>query len=225
MEPYQGDLLDALRAGDSPRARGVVAAMRAAGVAPIEIYLRVFTPSMITIGDLWERNELTVAEEHLATAIVERLIAELSPSFADLPSSGTIGTALIGCVAGERHVLGARMLADLLRQHGWRVLDLGADIPSQDWVKLAVRFQVDLVAISVNMIDNLPTAQSLIDQLRAACPGAFILVGGGALSRGPELVRGLGANLYHPDPLAAVTLATADAALRQDARRQAGAES
>jgi len=86
-------------------------------------------------------------------------------------------------------VLGARMLADLLRQHGWRVLDLGADIPSHDWVKLAMRFQANLVAISVNMVNNLPTAQSLIDQLRAACPGAFILVGGGALSRGPELVR------------------------------------
>lgn len=224
-QPYQDALLEALRAGDSPRAHGVVAAMRSAGVPPIEIYLRVFTPSMITIGDLWERNELTVAEEHLATAIVERLIAELSPSFAELPGASQIGTALIGCVAGERHVLGARMLADLLRQHGWRVLDLGADIPIHDWVKLAVRFQADLVAISVNMADNLPAAQMLIAEVRAACPDTFILAGGAALDRGPEFARGLGANLYHPDPLAAVTLATADAALRQDARRQAGSES
>lgn len=224
LDEYREALLAALLAGDSAAARAALGRMRADMVAPADIYLRVFTPCMITIGELWERNQLTVAEEHLATAITERLIMELSPSFEDGSLADAQGTALIGCVAGERHVLGARMLADLLRTYGWRVLDMGADVPSHDWVKLALRFNVDLVALSVNMSSNLLSAQSLIAELRAASPSLFVLVGGAVFAHEPDLWRKLGANLYHPDPLAAVALASANAALRLDAQKDAPAE-
>ena len=160
---------------------------------------------MVTLGRLWERNELTIAEEHLATAITEGLIGELSPSFAQAPAGG--GTALIGCVEGARHVLGARMLADLFRDQGWRVLYLGADVPTADWVKLAVRYPADLAAISAGMRLHLPAARALVAQLRASLPGLAILVGGGAFDGSPGLWRDLGADLYHADPGAAVALA------------------
>lgn len=224
LENYRSELLDALRAGDGAAARAVVGRMRADHIAPTDIYLGVLTPCMVAIGELWERNQLSVAEEHLATAITDRLISDLSASFEYPAASEPVGTALIGSVEGERHILGARMLADLLRRHGWRVLELGADVPSHDWVRLAIRFHADLVAISVMMLEHLPTARMLTAELRAADPDIYVLVGGAALDQSPDLWRALGASHYDPNPLVAVEQATACAASRAKSRKEAAAE-
>jgi methanogenic corrinoid protein MtbC1 len=223
LSEYRAALLEALRAGDSGAARALVGRMQTAGIAASDIYLQILAPAMVAIGELWERNELTVAEEHLATAITERLIASLSPSFEPAGTCGALGTALIGCVAGERHMLGARMLADLLRLRGWRVLDLGADVPGADWVKLAARFHADLAAISVNMPGNLASARELVAQLRAANPSILVLVGGAVFNQQPDLWRDLAANFYHPDPLTAVALVSAEVGRQLAARRGANA--
>lgn len=199
---------DALRGGDEAAARAAVARARDGGVAERDIYLEIFAPSMVAIGQLWERNELSVAEEHLATAITDRLIGELSPAFGQA-GAAPLGTALIGCVEGERHALGPRMLADMFRQRGWRVLYLGADVPTSDWIDLAVRYAPDLVAISVGMRARLPAVRALIASLREALPGTLVLVGGAALAGDPELWRALDADLYHPNTVAAVDLASA----------------
>ncbi len=101
------------------------------------------------------------------------------------------------------------MLADLFRQHGWRVLFLGADIPNADWIRLAIRVNADLVAISTNAERLLPHVHALINELRSALPQVEIAVGGAVFGRNPELWRQVGATLYHPDPQALVRMASA----------------
>lgn len=214
LQQSQQAFITALRDGNEVAARGVVEQLRATGIAPSTIYYEVFAPGMITIGDLWEANELTVAEEHLATEITHRLIGLLSPSFNQLQTQANHGSVVLGCVEGERHVLGLRMLADLFRQHGWRVLFLGADVPNADWIRLAIRVNADLVAISTSAERLLPQVQGLIGELRAALPQVEITVGGAVFGRNPELWRQVGATLYHPDPQALVTLASAKRAVR-----------
>lgn len=210
--------LMALRQGDEQAAAAVVDEAQRAGLTPEAIYYAIFAPSMVTIGELWERNELSVAEEHLATAITERLIGRLSPLFERPADRPPPGTALVGCVAGEQHALGATMLADLLRAHGWRVLALGADVPTHDWTRLAQRFNVALVAISASLDQHVATVREVIAALRAALPEVCILVGGNAFRRDADLWRSVGADLYHPDARVAVELATAQVAhRRQDA--------
>src|ERR1051325_8843001 len=98
---YKEQFTDALRAGDDRAAEAVVGQAQAAGWMADKIYFDIFAPSMVTIGLLWEQNDLTVAEEHLATAITERLIGQLSPAFV-VPTQ-PLGTIVLGCVAGEQH--------------------------------------------------------------------------------------------------------------------------
>ena len=198
----------ALRNGDEGAAQAVVDALRAAEVDTNTIYFDVFAPSMEQIGELWERNEISVAEEHLATAITERLISQLSLQEMQAAPRGQ-GTVLVGCVAGERHELGLRMLADLLRQAGWRVLYLGADVPTADWVQLAVRTHADVVAISAGAQRHVPALRDLIAQLRAALPDLQVLVGGAIFVRDPTLWREVGATLYDQHPVQAVQRLTA----------------
>lgn len=217
IESSRAEFIAALRSGAEARARAVVDELRAAGVAPHAIYYELFAPSMVMIGDLWEQNELSVAEEHLATEITERLIGQLSPSFNQPLPQLERGSVVLGCVAGERHVLGLRMLADIFRQHGWRVLYLGADVPEADWVRLALRVDADAVAISVGAERLVPVAQHLIGQLQAVLPQAALLVGGAVFVRDPELWREVGATLYDPDPQTLVRLATAQFGVERQA--------
>jgi methanogenic corrinoid protein MtbC1 len=200
---HQAAYFAALCNGDEAAARAVVDNLRAIGVNTTTIYFDVFAPSMQQIGELWERNQITVAEEHLATAITERMIGQLSLG-ARLLAQHEQGVVLVGCVAGERHELGLRMLADLLRQAGWRVLYLGGDVPTADWVQLAVRTNADAVAISAGAQRFLPALRSLVSQLRAALPNTLVLVGGAMFVREPELWQAVGATLYDVDPVAAV---------------------
>ncbi len=205
---YRADFTAALRTGDETQARALVERMRAGGLRPDTIYFSVFAPSMVAIGELWEQNELNVAEEHLATAITERLISELSPWFSRPQQQHEQGSVILGCVEGERHVLGLRMLADMFRRHGWRVLYLGADVPTADWVGLATRYRADAVAISAGAQRYIPAIQALVAALRVALPAVEVLVGGAAFDRAPDLWRSVGATLYHPDPAAAVAAMT-----------------
>lgn len=208
LTDYQQAFTAALRAGDETAAATVVERACAAGVAARTIYLDIFAPAMVAIGTLWERNELSVAEEHLATAITERLIGQLSPTF-ELEDGATGGTVMLGCVEGERHALGLRMLADLFRQRGWRVLFLGADVPTADWVQLAVRSSADAVAISARDERHLPQVRALIMDLRATRSELLVIVGGAAFNNDPAGWRTVGADIYHPDPRTAVEIATA----------------
>lgn len=199
----------ALRDGDEPNARAIVEQAHAEGVDIGTIYFDIFAPSMIEIGRLWEENQLSIAEEHLATAITERLIGQLSPEFNRQIQRTEIGCVMLGCVAGERHVLGLRMLADLFRAQGWRVVYLGADVPDRDWIDLAVRVNADVIGISAGTLHLAAHTKPLITQLHSAVPATLIMVGGAGFARSPQLWRDVDANLYHDDPFIAVTMATA----------------
>lgn len=202
VSDLQSAFTAALQQGDELAARAVVSRARDAGLDGTEIYFSVFAPGLRAIGDLWERNELSVAEEHLATAITERLIGELSPLFATDPSGRN--TVVLGCVEGEQHTIGLRMAADLLRKHGWRVLYLGANVPMSDWVQFASRVSADAVALSVNAQRNATAAKTLIAALRQARPNLLVMVGGAAFDRDSQLWQTIGADVYDPNPAAAI---------------------
>lgn len=209
IDVFRQRYLAALRDGDDVTARIVVDQARDAGIGPDAIYLQIFAPSMVRIGELWEQNQISVAEEHLATATTERLIGMLSPSFSQPAATGACGSVILGCIEGERHALGPRMLADLFRKHGWRVLYLGADVPIGDWVMLAVRHNVDAVGISAGTQRHMPAMRNLITELRSAQPDLLILVGGAVFNGDQNLWREVGADFFDPDSVAAVAHLTA----------------
>jgi methanogenic corrinoid protein MtbC1 len=107
----------------------------------------VIAPVLGAVGDGWEAGEISVAQEHLATAIVR---AHLERFLAD--SRGAVrGTAVLACAPGERHELGLLMVAVLLRADGWQVAYLGADTPVEDAVALAEESGARLLGFSATM--------------------------------------------------------------------------
>jgi methanogenic corrinoid protein MtbC1 len=169
-----------LLAGDARGAWGVVEAALASGADLESIYVDVIGPAMSSIGDRWERNEIDISLEHRASGIAMRLIGRLGPRF--VRRGRTRGAVIIGAPAGERHALPVAMVADLTRQQGWDVSDLGADVPDSSFLHAALATP-DLAAIGVSVSgdEHLEAARSALAVLRAGTTDVLLVVGGRAV--------------------------------------------
>ncbi len=138
---------------------------------------------MEQVGRLWQEDRISVADEHLATALAESTLAALYPEFA-WPVFGP--RAIVACTEGERHQFGARMAADLLALDGWNVAFLGADVPSEALLERARRTQPVFVGLSVCLVFHLPCSRQTIAALRREAPEVRVLVGGPAAREIPD---------------------------------------
>lgn len=190
--PWAERLEARLLAGDARGAWGVIEAALAAGAELDEVYLDVVSPAMASIGERWEQGELDIFVEHRATGIVMRLIGRLGPRF--VRRGRTRGVVIIGAPSGERHALPVALVSDLVRQRGWEVSDLGADVPAASFVR-AMQTTPDVVAVgvSVTTAECLDTARESLMALREAATGVLLIVGGRAV-RDDEHARELGAD-------------------------------
>src|SRR5690606_6446315 len=127
--------LRAVRAGDRRAAFRAIDAAHEGGLDVGCIYLDVFQPALREIGRLWQENEITVADEHLATAITQAAMLRLYERAYEWEQDGG-PTLVAACVDVERHEVGLRMLCDLLELRGWRTRYLGAAVPVEGLVAM-----------------------------------------------------------------------------------------
>lgn len=199
----------ALLQGDRPAALGLMAELEAQGHALVEIEVRLIARSLQHIGLRWQRNEISVAQEHLATATASTVMAD---RFAHHPLPPLHGErALLACVQGNRHSLGLSMVSDALELAGWEVQCLGADTPTPDLVAQVLEWRPALVALSLAFSSHVLEAREAIQRVRQACGPAAprILVGGEALNEEPAWVGFLGADGYARDALGVLNEAQA----------------
>ncbi|MBV5341991.1 MAG: cobalamin-dependent protein [Deltaproteobacteria bacterium] len=169
-------------------------------------YEHVVKYALYTVGTLWERNEISVADEHLATAIVGRVTSFLYGRFVGQPQ--TKGMAVVSAGPNEFHEVGARMVADMLELDGWDVTYLGANTPLEELIKLLVQKKPFLLALSVATAFNLENAQQLITSVRGVpeISRIRILAGGLAFNCIPRLWHDFGADGFAANLADAVAL-------------------
>lgn len=172
-------LEDRLTHGDEAGAWAIVEAAMGGGMTPEAVYQEVLAPAMRSIGDRWERNDLTVDQEHLATNVALRLIGRLGPRFARRGRKR--GTVVLGAPPGDAHGLPLAMVADLLRARGFEVVDLGADVPAPSFAH-AVRAANRLVGVGL-CATRAGNDEGLADALTAirAVTDVPVIVGGAGI--------------------------------------------
>lgn len=200
--------LSAAISGRRKEALAVVQGTVAAGTPPSDVYVDIMQGALYEIGRRWQSTELTVAEEHMATATTLYILSALH---ADLPRTGaTAGIAVVAGVVNESHVVGANMIANALETDGWDVKFLGTDLPHATLLAAIEQYRATLVAISMTMSRSISEGRDLIAQIRTSLqPSPRIIVGGWALRHDPELWRTLGADGYAADVRGLTELARA----------------
>jgi excisionase family DNA binding protein len=183
-----------LLASDEPGAWEIVEAALGSGMEPETVLLEVIAPTLRSIGELWEQGKLSIADEHRASATATRLISRLGARFGRRGHKR--GTVIVTAPAGEMHSVPIAMAANLLRWHGFGVVELGADTPAEALAEAALA-EPDLVAVAIGCTaKNSPqSARRAIAALRQSTPKVPVLLGGAAIATATQAKR-LGADMF-----------------------------
>ncbi|KDN19598.1 cobalamin B12-binding domain-containing protein [Amycolatopsis rifamycinica] len=192
-------LWKAVTAGDEYAAADLVVRALGEGIDPESVLLDVIAAVQRRVGREWAANRLTVAQEHAATAINDRVIAGFG-HLLERPEPH-LGRITVACVDGEWHAMPARLLAEVLRLRGFAVDYLGAQVPAPHLVTHLHRTGPDAVALSGSLATRLPAAHATITACQAAATP--VIAGGAAFGPDGRYARLLGAEAWAPDARAA----------------------
>lgn len=137
----------------------------------------IIAPALWLVGDLWERGEISVADEHLATEISVRVLTLQRE--AERTAAGRAGhRVMLSATAGEMHVVALRMTGNLLRDAGYDVIMLGADVPPEALAAAAVRHEPEVICVTATMPGGSDQALIAIHEVQRVYAGALFVVGG-----------------------------------------------
>jgi methanogenic corrinoid protein MtbC1 len=166
----------ALEGGTAEAVDTVLSALESKSAAVV--LEEVLMPVQAELGVMWELGEIGVYEEHAATDVVRTAMAVVWQA---CRSGEAIGPpVLVGASSGDQHDIGARVTAHLLDLGGRRAVCLGADLPSEEFVRASEAFGSGDFVLSAAMAHHLTSVRSTIEAIRGAVEGARILLGGPA---------------------------------------------
>ncbi|HEX7167100.1 MAG TPA: B12-binding domain-containing protein [Acidimicrobiales bacterium] len=166
-------LYEHLVAGDELAARAAVDRLREGGIDPLTLCEELFAPALRRVGDEWARGAVSVAVEHRASAICDRLLARVAVH----PRGRPRGVAVVATSVGEEHAIPACMAALALRHDRWQVHHLGTQVPTPDLLDLVRALDADVVVIANTNPSAIASSDTVASVVRASTK-AEVLVGG-----------------------------------------------
>ena len=202
LAEWQNSYFQSVFTGKEDQANHLVNAMLSQGLDMQTIYIEVFQWALNRVGELYQQGATDEAHEHMASAITERMMARVAHFHT--PVTRAQHRAVLGCVAGNWHTLGLRMLADGLRGQGWDTIFLGANVPTASFVSMVEAMRPELVVISCAIEDQLPDLKDLIAHLRALQDEDpeqqfAVAIGGHCIQHQTKSVSALHADFSAPD--------------------------
>ena len=169
------------------------------GTSFADISVGIIQPALYEIGRLWQVNQITVAQEHLATAISQNVLAK---AYARADFKVPIERrALFACIENNYHSLGLLMVSDAFEVEGWSVTYLGENTPTDGRIRMLDASPVDLLGLSISMHDQVAALSDDIEKIQlelgSRCP--TIAVGGLPLNAIPGLALRLKADIWFPN--------------------------
>jgi methanogenic corrinoid protein MtbC1 len=194
----------ALLAGNQREAVAIVSRCIDNAQTLVDVELHVIQPALYRIGEKWQANQVSVAQEHMATAIAQSVMT-VGLLFSPTPTP-IDKRVLLACVEGNGHAVGLRMVADAFLLAGWDVQYLGANVPTTALVTQAAEWKPDLVGLSVSFAQQLPAVRAVIAALieRVGDARPAVMIGGLAINRFDRLAAMVGADGCSANAQAAV---------------------
>jgi MerR family transcriptional regulator, light-induced transcriptional regulator len=202
LDRLREEFLDALVWGDARLAELIAIEAVTRGVDLATLYVEVLTPALHEIGERWQRGSMSIADEHLATALVENVMGIVRNAGTRAPRR-TRERILLAAVEAEGHIVGLRMLSDLAEGAGFDVRYLGAAVPSHTLEGIVRRHDPRVVALTLTIGGPARALTEAIDTVAGTFPDVAILVGGSGI---PEAVREDPRVHYAPDTREALRL-------------------
>lgn len=203
-EDWTAALFRAVVEGEAGQAANMVA--KALAVAePLDVVNRAVAPALAEVGRRYETGEYFLPQLMLAAEAAKASFTALKPHLARSGAGPAKGTVILATVEGDIHDIGKNIVAVMLENHGFRVVDLGRDVPPDRIATAALDERAELVGLSALMTTTMTGMTRTIAALRKASVPAKVMVGGAVVTA--DYAREIGADGYGPDAVAAVRLA------------------
>ena len=136
-------------------------------ISPGEILNNGLIPGMIEISRLFKNNEVYIPEVLVAASAMHSGIEVLEPLLLK-KDNHPIATIVLGTVKGDLHNIGKRLVAIMLEGNGFKVIDLGVDIPPYEFAEQAKEHSADIVAISALLTTTMPMMKTTVEAIKSA---------------------------------------------------------
>ena len=197
-------LMSAIRRGLKGDAAAAAKAALAEGRQPVEVIDGEIVPALEVVGKGFEAGTVFLPQLLMAA---EAASAAFDVVRAALPADAAAkrGPVVIATVKGDIHDIGKNIVRALLENYGFRVIDLGRDVPPEKIVETARREKAKLIGLSALMTTTVGFMEETIRQVRAAGLDAKVVVGGAVLTA--DYAKTIGADYYGKDAMASVRVA------------------
>jgi trimethylamine corrinoid protein len=190
----------------------------AAGITPARAVEEGFSPAIHELGDKFERMEVFLPELVMAAGAMKAGVAmldeELKKTGGELANKGVV---ILGTVEGDIHDIGKTIVGAMLSSAGYKVLDLGVEVPIPRFLSAAEEAHADIIAASALLSTTMLRQKDLLEMLRnKGMKDRFIVIVGGAPVT-QEWADKIGADAYARDAVDAVKVLHAKMAVKRTA--------
>jgi len=177
------------------------------GLHPLEIIDNGFVPGMSEVGEQFAKHQMFLPDMLAAAEAMKAAMSVLEPELKrqgeERPSAGTV---ILGTTKGDIHEIGKTLVGTLLTANGFKVHDLGVDVPSDRFAASARELNADLVGVSALLTTTMRGQRSVVQALETAGlrSSVKIIVGGAPVTQ--RWAEEIGADGYAKDAISAVAL-------------------
>jgi len=167
-----------------------------------------YVPGIKEVGDLWEKGEYFLPELITSAECMKSAMDIIRPELdKSRGEKKSLGKVVIGTVEGDIHDIGKNLVASMLSANGFEVIDLGADVKLEQFIKKALEEDADIICLSALLTTTMLGQKKIIELIREKnLSGKFkVLVGGAPVSR--KWAEEIGADGYGENAMAAVKAA------------------
>ena len=198
------NLYQAIYKGLAPLTKTAVQEALDASKTPQEIIDESMIPAMEAIGKDFESGRAFVPNLLLSARAMKAALDILKPLMM-AEQTVSLGTVVIGTVKGDLHDIGKNLVASMLEGRGFKVINLGADVPKERFVEAAKENNADIIALSALLTTTMDYMKKVVDAVKEAGLNVKIMVGGAPLN--PEFAAKIGADAFSSNANDAVVVA------------------
>jgi 5-methyltetrahydrofolate--homocysteine methyltransferase len=171
------------------------------GVPPKEILDEGLIAGMNVIGKRFKNNEVYVPEVLIAARAMNSAMEIMEPKLAEAGVE-PIGTVVLGTVKGDLHDIGKNLVGMMLKGGGFKVLDIGIDVPAEKFIEAAKESGAKVIAMSALLTTTMPQMAEVVKALKDAGIETKTMIGGAPVTQ--NYAEEIGADGYAPDAASAV---------------------
>ena len=175
------------------------------GADPFELVKGRLIPAITEVGARYERKEYFLPQLLRSAETMQAAFARVKPLLEKETCAEKRPVIVLATVEGDIHDIGKNIVALMLGNHGYEIVDLGKDVKAEAMIDAAVNNRASLIGLSALMTTTMPRMEDTIKLIKEQGLPCKVMVGGAVVTR--EYAESIGADGYAADAVEAVRLA------------------